>query len=58
MELSPKVTGNLEKYLKEDLGKDIFFSMHRETYYKIETHYKRLILYGKVEGGHLARALN
>ena len=29
MELSPKVTGNLEKYLKEELGKDIFSSMHR-----------------------------
>ena len=29
MELSPKVASNLEEYLKEGLGKDIFSSMHR-----------------------------
>jgi len=32
MELSPKVTGNLEKYLKEELGKDIFLLHAQERH--------------------------
>lgn len=58
MELSPKVTGNLEKVSKRRSRQGYFLhSMHQERHYKIETHYKMLILYGKIEGWSFGKSI-